>query len=461
MASLTYFTVVGTYLAATADSYDVDTDPDLIPMSGPVTFTPLVDTGDTIQGVTLSPAANVLLPPIKASIRSGQVWLTGNVGVSLVANTAALGLVGDLYYRVDFYEGLSAGGVTYQVESFPFRAPTSATTIDLVEVTPTTGQPATGPVPSSAVLSVAGRTGNIVIVANDINGATTVGKSLLTAANLAAIWTTLGTVPDANLPQLSIVDFLGTVANQSAMLALTGQKGDWCLRSDTGAAWIITGTNPTQLSSWTSWPYPTAPVTSVAGRTGAIALTQDDVPDGTTNKAYTAADKTRLAGTSGTNTGDQTSVTGNAGTATKLTTARNINGVAFDGTADITVADSTKATTAALAATNTNVTTNTTNIAANTTAILARLGLVQAAKNPDLLVTGAITLDSSDLVTSAVVAWPDGSPGTLTITSRDSTNAVLAYNITYGSPVTKTYTQPTITRNANGAATNVPAIVVT
>jgi hypothetical protein len=40
---------------------------------------------------------------------------------------------------------------------------------------------------------------------------------------------------------------------------------------------------------------------------------------------------------SGTNTGDQTSVTGNAGTATALQTARNINGVAFDGTGNITV----------------------------------------------------------------------------------------------------------------------------
>lgn len=40
---------------------------------------------------------------------------------------------------------------------------------------------------------------------------------------------------------------------------------------------------------------------------------------------------------SGTNTGDQTTVTGNAGTATALQTARNIDGVAFDGTANITV----------------------------------------------------------------------------------------------------------------------------
>lgn len=40
---------------------------------------------------------------------------------------------------------------------------------------------------------------------------------------------------------------------------------------------------------------------------------------------------------SGTNTGDQTSVTGNAGTATALATARALNGVNFDGTAAITV----------------------------------------------------------------------------------------------------------------------------
>jgi hypothetical protein len=82
------------------------------------------------------------------------------------------------------------------------------------------------------------------------------------------------------------------------------------------------------------------------------------------------------------------------------------------------------------------------------------------AKNPDLLVTGAVTVDGNNLITTAAVVWPDNTPGTMTITSRDSLGAVLAYNITYGSPVTKTYTQPTITRNANGAATNVPQIVV-
>ena len=44
---------------------------------------------------------------------------------------------------------------------------------------------------------------------------------------------------------------------------------------------------------------------------------------------------------SGTNTGDQTTVSGNAGTATALATPRTIGGVSFDGTANITVSSAT------------------------------------------------------------------------------------------------------------------------
>jgi hypothetical protein len=56
---------------------------------------------------------------------------------------------------------------------------------------------------------------------------------------------------------------------------------------------------------------------------------------------YTTSEKTKLAAITGTNTGDQVNITGNAGgnagTATKLQNARNINGVAFDGSANITI----------------------------------------------------------------------------------------------------------------------------
>jgi hypothetical protein len=95
------------------------------------------------------------------------------------------------------------------------------------------------------------------------------------------------------------------------------------------------------------------PVSSVAGRTGAVTLTKSDVglssvvnadttttaniTDSVDKRFTTDAQRTVIQNTSGTNTGDQTSVTGNAGTATKLLTARNIDGQSFDGSADITV----------------------------------------------------------------------------------------------------------------------------
>ena len=64
------------------------------------------------------------------------------------------------------------------------------------------------------------------------------------------------------------------------------------------------------------------------------AITGSNTGDETT---ATIKSKLGIATLSGANTGDQTSVSGNAGTATKLETARTINGVAFDGSADITI----------------------------------------------------------------------------------------------------------------------------
>lgn len=90
----------------------------------------------------------------------------------------------------------------------------------------------------------------------NITDATALGKALVRAADQASAWTALGTVPTANLPDLSVIDYLGTSTNQAAMLAKTGQKGDWTIRTDTGAAFLITGADPTQIGSWTQLPYP-------------------------------------------------------------------------------------------------------------------------------------------------------------------------------------------------------------
>lgn len=81
----------------------------------------------------------------------------------------------------------------------------------------------------------------------------------------------------SQLPALAIVDYLGSAAGESAMLALVGQKGDWCVRADLGTVWIITGDDPATLTDWTQMSYPAAPVASVAGKTGAVTLDKGDV----------------------------------------------------------------------------------------------------------------------------------------------------------------------------------------
>jgi hypothetical protein len=90
-----------------------------------------------------------------------------------------------------------------------------------------------------------------------------------------------GVLPANQLPALAVTEFLGASANQAAMLAKVGQQGDWTTRTDLGTVWVITGADPTVLGNWTQLTYPTAPVTTVAGRTGAIVLAAADIASGT------------------------------------------------------------------------------------------------------------------------------------------------------------------------------------
>ncbi len=82
-------------------------------------------------------------------------------------------------------------------------------------------------------------------------------------------------------------------------------------------------------------------VTKTSGVSFAPSATTDttttaNIADSTNKRFITDAQRTVLGNTSGTNTGDQTSVSGNAGTATALQNARSIYGNSFDGTANLT-----------------------------------------------------------------------------------------------------------------------------
>lgn len=102
--------------------------------------------------------------------------------------------------------------------------------------------------------------------------------STATASALAAKADLVGgVIPSSQIPAVALVEYLGTAANQAAMLAKVGQPGDWVNRTDTGTTWQLTGSNPAVIGSWTEMLYPASPVQSVAGKTGAVTLAKADV----------------------------------------------------------------------------------------------------------------------------------------------------------------------------------------
>lgn len=86
-----------------------------------------------------------------------------------------------------------------------------------------------------------------------------------------------GVVPTSQIPAIAISEFLGAPSSQAAMLGLTGQKGDWCNRTDTSSAWVIIGDDPSQLAAWGQINYPAPIVTSVNNQVGAVVLGKDDI----------------------------------------------------------------------------------------------------------------------------------------------------------------------------------------
>jgi hypothetical protein len=203
-----------------------------------------------------------------------------------------------------------------------------------------------GPVTSSGTITLAGT----LAVANGGTGITSLGSGVAT--------------------------FLGTPSSANLAAAVTDETG-------TGA--LVFASSPTLVTPALG----AATATSING----VTVTGTSTP---------ALSVTGTTAVSGTNTGDQTTITGNAGTATILETARNINGVSFNGSADITVT--------AAAGTLTGAT-----LAAGVTASsLTSLGTIASLTATALTVNDNTTLGSSntDTVTFTARVASDINPAT-------------------------------------------------
>jgi hypothetical protein len=160
---------------------------------------------------------------------------------------------------------------------------------------------------ASGVISVGGFTGVVTkaqLGINNVSNTSDADKPISTATQTAFdnVSSTFGAIVDginadldtkadldnngkllqSQLPAMAVTDFLGNVVSQAAMLALTGERGDWCNRTDTGTEWQLIAEPASSLSSWSEKVYPLSPVSSVNGRTGAVTTSSADIVDATT-----------------------------------------------------------------------------------------------------------------------------------------------------------------------------------
>ncbi len=162
-----------------------------------------------------------------------------------------------------------------------------------------------------------------------------------TTAQTIIVGDQFGVMPTAKLVADLNAILVPFAADQAGLVSDPGTPSGKFLRDDntfqtiagSGTVTTVSVATANGFSGTVTNPTTTPAITIVAG---AITPTSVNsvVISGSATPTLAVSGTTAV---SGANTGDQTSVTGNAGTATALQTARTINGVSFNGTADITV----------------------------------------------------------------------------------------------------------------------------
>lgn len=90
------------------------------------------------------------------------------------------------------------------------------------------------------------------------------------AANGIATLDGSGKLLSSQIPAIAVSDFLGEAADEAAMLALTGQKGDWMTRTDENQSYMIIANDGSSLSDWREISTPLDGVTSLRNSSGTV-----------------------------------------------------------------------------------------------------------------------------------------------------------------------------------------------
>ena len=111
-------------------------------------------------------------------------------------------------------------------------------------------------------------------------------KNIGTSSGNIPILDSNGKLDTSILPPLALTDTF-VVNSQSAMLALTAQPGDVCVRTDLNKTFILKTTPASTLSNWQELLTPTDAVQSVNGLTGTVVLNGSNI-----NATYGSATNT-------------------------------------------------------------------------------------------------------------------------------------------------------------------------
>jgi hypothetical protein len=243
----------------------------------------------TAAGTGTVTSVNITPPAAGITASGGPITASGSITLTLADDLAAV-------------EGLSTTGIVRRTGANTWSAGTQVNLASEVtgQLPIATGVSGLGTGIASALAVNIGSAGAPVLFGGaagtpssltltnagglPIAGVTGLSTSLAAKADLVG-----GVIPTSQIPSVALVEFLGAVASQAAMLALRGQPGDWAIRTDRATEWVIVANNGATLSDWYELPTGIAPVGSVNGQTGSVVIGTGDVGESGGNLYFTAA----------------------------------------------------------------------------------------------------------------------------------------------------------------------------